>query len=173
VNPARSGVDEPTRSTSTSGLDARELDRRRAGPTTGSARQAAERLRTARRPVAPFDAQRKRHAAAASILDVCLVRGDAVGALQPGPRPADRTTTRPVPASFPGDQVGPEEHARRSVRPLRPECPRPGRAISARPSDSSSKPRPRVGTPVPGSTSCPRLSRPAGPPLRFAFRPTG
>ena len=92
----------------------------------------------------------------ASILAVCLVAGAmlSVATFSPATTPADRKASPAT--SIPGVSLGPKSTTAAPVRPFVTSVSATRASNSARPSASSSKTRPSVGTPLPGSPGAPR-----------------
>ena len=138
--------------------DARELDRDvLAYHRELRARRRRNRLRRLAGPFAPFAAHGSVMPLLASILAVCLVAGAmlSVATFSPATTPADRKTPSPA-SSMPGVSLGPKSTTAVPVRPFVTSVAATRASRSARPSASSSKTRPSVGTPVPGSPGAPR-----------------
>ena len=139
--------------------DARELDRDvLAYHRELRAKRRRNRLRRLAGPFAPFAARGSVMPLLASILAVCLVAGAmlSVATFSPASRPAARPTT-PSPAnSSTGVSAGPKSTTAAPVRPFVTSVSAARASHSSRPPASSSKPRPSVGTPVPGSPGAPR-----------------
>jgi hypothetical protein len=158
VNPGGgSGWDEPPLDIQIPD-DARELDRDvLAYHRELRAKRRRNRLRRLAGPFAPFAAHGSVMPLLASILAVCLVAGAmlSVATFSPATPPADRTTPSPA-NSIPGVTLGPKSTTAAPVRPFVTSVSATRASHSARPSASSSKTRPSVGTPIPGSTGAPR-----------------
>jgi hypothetical protein len=138
--------------------DARELDRDvLAYHRELRAKRRRNRLRRLAGPFAPFAAHGSVMPLLASILAVCLVAGAmlSVATFSPATTPADRKTPSPT-SSMPGVSLGPKSTTAVPVRPFVTSVSATRAVGSARPSASSSKTRPSVGTPVPGSPGAPR-----------------
>ena len=138
--------------------DARELDRDvLAYHRELRARRRRHRLRRLVRPFAPFAAHGTVMPLLASILAVCLVAGAmlSVATFSPSPTPADRKAS-PATSSIPGVSLGPKSTTAAPVRPFVTSASAARASHSARPSASSSKTRPAVGTPLPSSPGAPR-----------------
>jgi hypothetical protein len=157
VNPGGgSGWDEPPLDIQIPD-DARELDRDvLAYHRELRARRRRHRLRRLARPFAPFAAHGSVMPLLASILAVCLVAGAmlSVATFSPATTPADRKASPAT--SLPGVSLGPKSTTAAPVRPFVTSVSATRASHSARPSASSSKTRPSVGTPIPGSTGAPR-----------------
>jgi hypothetical protein len=157
VNPGGgSGWDEPPLDIQIPD-DARELDRDvLAYHRELRAKRRRNRLRRLAGPFAPFAAHGSVMPLLASILAVCLVAGVmlSVATFSPATPPADRTTPSPS-TSIRGVTLGPKSTTA-PVRPFVTSVSATRASHSARPSASSSKTRPSVGTPIPGSTGAPR-----------------
>ena len=137
--------------------DARELDRDvLAYHRELRAKRRRNRLRRLAGPFAPSAAHGSVMPLLASILAVCLVAGAmlSVATFSPATTPADRTT--PSPASSIRVSLGPKGTTAIPVRPFVTSVSTTRASRSARPSASSSKTRPSVGTPLPGSPGAPR-----------------
>lgn len=138
--------------------DARELDRDvLAYHRELRAKRRRNRLKRLARPFGPLAARGTVMPLLASILAVCLVAGAmlSVATFSPATPPADRTTSSPS-TSIRGVTLGPKSTTTAPVRPFVTSVSATGASHSSRPSASSSKPRPSVGTPVPGSPGAPR-----------------
>jgi hypothetical protein len=153
VNPGGgSGWDEPPLDIQVPD-DARELDRDvLAYHRELRARRRRNRLRRLARPFAPFTAHGSVMPLLASILAVCLVAGAmlSVATFSPATPPADRPTRSPT-TSIPGVSLGPKDATAAPVRPFVTSVSATQASHTSRPSASSSKTRPSVGTPVPSS----------------------
>jgi hypothetical protein len=153
VNPGGgSGWDEPPLDIQIPD-DARELDRDvLAYHRELRARRRRSRLRRLAGPFAPFAARGSFMPLLASILAVCLVAGAmlSVATFSPATPPADRTTPSPT-SSFRGVSLGPKATTAAPVRPFVTSVSATQASHSSRPSASSSKTSPSVGTPVPSS----------------------
>ena len=137
--------------------DARELDRDvLAYHRELRARRRRHRLRRLARPFAPFAAHGTVMPLLASILAVCLVAGAmlSVATFSPSTTPADRKASPAT--SLPGVSLGPKSTTAAPVRPFVTSASAARASHSARPSASSSKTRPAVGTPLPSSPGAPR-----------------
>ncbi|MGH3161546.1 MAG: hypothetical protein ACRDOC_06655 [Streptosporangiaceae bacterium] len=137
--------------------DARELDRDvLAYHRELRAQRRRNRLRRLAGPFAPFAARGSVMPLLASILAVCLVAGAmlSVATFSPATTPADRKAS-PV-TSIPGVSLGPKSTTAVPVRPFVTSASATQASHSARPSASSSKTRPSVGTPIPSSPGAPR-----------------
>ena len=137
--------------------DARELDRDvLAYHRELRAQRRRNRLRRLAGPFAPFAARGSVMPLLASILAVCLVAGAmlSVATFSPATTPADRKAS-PV-TSIPGVSLGPKSTTAIPVRPFVTSASATRVSHSARPSASSSKTRPSVGTPIPSSPGAPR-----------------
>ena len=138
--------------------DARELDRDvLAYHRELRAMRRRNRLRRLAGPFAPFAARGSVMPLLASILAVCcLVAGAmlSVATFSPATTPADRKAS-PV-TSIPGVSLGPKSTTAVPVRPFVTSASATQASHSARPSASSSKTRPSVGTPIPSSSGAPR-----------------
>ena len=137
--------------------DARELDRDvLAYHRELRAQRRRTRLRRLAGPFAPFAAHGSVMPLLASILAVCLVAGAmlSVATFSPATTPADRKASPAT--SFPGVSVGPKSTTAVPVRPFVTSVSATRASRSARPSASSSKTRPAVGTPIPSSPGAPR-----------------
>lgn len=137
--------------------DARELDRDvLAYHRELRARRRRNRLRRIAGPFAPFAAHGSVMPLLASILAVCLVAGAmlSVATFSPATPPAGRTT--PSPTSSIRVPLGPKSTTAVPVRPFVTSVSATRASLSSRPSASSSKTRPSVGTPIPGSPGAPR-----------------
>ena len=133
--------------------DARELDRDvLAYHREQRAVRRRNRLRRLARPFAPFTAHGSVMPLLASILAVCLVAGAmlSVATFSPATPPADRPTHTPT-TSIPGVLLGPKSATAAPVRPFVTSVSATQASHTSRPSASSSKTRPSVGTPVPSS----------------------
>jgi len=152
VNPGGgSGWDEPPLDIQVPD-DARELDRDvLAYHRELRARRRRNRLRRLAGPFAPFAAHGSVMPLLASILAVCLVAGAmlSVATFGPATTPADRQASPAT--SIPGVSLGPKSTTAAPVRPFVTSASAARTSHSARPSASSSKTRPSVGTPVPSS----------------------
>jgi len=152
VNPGGgSGWDEPPLDIQVPD-DARELDRDvLAYHRELRARRRRNRLRRLAGPFAPFAAHGSVMPLLASILAVCLVAGAmlSVATFGPATTPADRKASPAT--SIPGVSLGPKSTTAAPVRPFVTSASAARTSHSARPSASSSKTRPSVGTPVPSS----------------------
>lgn len=138
--------------------DARELDRDvLAYHRELRARRRRNRLRRLGRPFAPFAAHGSVMPLLASILAVCLVAGVmlSVATFSPATPPADRPTHSPT-TSIPGVSLGPKSTTAVPARPFVTSVSATQASHSSRPSASSGKTRPTVGTPVPSSSGAPR-----------------
>ena len=138
--------------------DARELDRDvLAYHRELRAMRRRNRLRRLAGPFAPFAARGSVMPLLASILAVCLVAGAmlSVATFGPATPPADRTTPSPS-TSIRGDTLGPKSTPAAPTRPFVTSVSAARASQTSRPSASSSKPRPSVGTPVPSSPGAPR-----------------
>ena len=128
-------------------------------PTTGSCAPSAAGTGCAglARPFAPFAAHGSVMPLLASILAVCLVAGAmlSVATFSPATTPADRKAS-PATSSIPGVSLGPKSTTAAPVRPFVTSASAARASHSARPSASSSKTRPAVGTPLPSSPGAPR-----------------
>ena len=132
--------------------DARELDRDvLAYHRELRAMRRRNRLRRLAGPFAPFAAHGSVMPLLASILAVCLVAGAmlSVATFGPATTPADRKASPAT--SIPGVTLGPKSTTAAPVRPFVTSASATQASHSARPSASSSKTRPTVGTPVPSS----------------------
>ena len=132
--------------------DARELDRDvLAYHRELRAQRRRNRLRRLAGPFAPFAAHGSVMPLLASILAVCLVAGAmlSVATFGPATTPADRKASPAT--SIPGVSLGPKSTTAAPVRPFVTSASAARTSHSARPSASSSKTRPSVGTPVPSS----------------------
>ena len=137
--------------------DARELDRDvLAYHRELRAQRRRTRLRRLAGPFAPFAAHGSVMPLLASILAVCLVAGAmlSVATFSPATTPADRKASPAT--SIPGVSLGPKSTTAAPVRPFVTSVSATRASNSARPSASSSKTRPSVGTPLPGSPGAPR-----------------
>ena len=136
--------------------DARELDR----DVIAYHRElrAQRRRHRLRRLIAPFSGQGTVMPLLASILAVCLVAGAmlSVATFSPADRPAGRPTTPSPTNSSTGVSAAPKSATAAPVRPFVTSVSAARASRSSRPPASSSKPRPSVGTPVPGSAGAPR-----------------
>jgi len=160
VNPGGgSGWDEPPLDIQIPD-DARELDRDvLAYHRELRAKRRRNRLRRLAGPLKPFAPLAARGSVMpllASILAVCLVAGAmlSVATFSPATTPADRKASPAT--SFPGVTLGPKSTTAAPVRPFVTSVSATRTSHSARPSASSSKTRPSVGTPVPSSPGAPR-----------------
>jgi hypothetical protein len=138
--------------------DARELDRDvLAYHRELRAQRRRNRLRRLAGPFAPFAAHGSVIPLLASILAVCLVAGAmlSVATFSPATTPADRKAS-PATSSIPGVSLGPKSTTSAPVRPFVTSASAARTSRSARPSASSSKTRPAVGTPLPSSPGAPR-----------------
>jgi hypothetical protein len=138
--------------------DARELDRDvLAYHRELRAQRRRNRLRRLAGPFAPFAAHGSVMPLLASILAVCLVAGAmlSVATFSPATTPADRKAS-PATSSIPGVSLGPKSTTSAPVRPFVTSASAARTSRSARPSASSSKTRPAVGTPLPSSPGAPR-----------------
>jgi hypothetical protein len=134
--------------------DARELDRDvLAYHRELRAMRRRNRLRRLAGPFAPFAARGSVMPLLASILAVCLVAGAmlSVATFSPATPPADRTTPSPSTSIR-----GPKNTPAAPTRPFVTSVSAARASQTSRPSASSSKPRPSVGTPVPSSPGAPR-----------------
>jgi hypothetical protein len=161
VNPGGgSGWDEPPLDIQIPD-DARELDRDvLAYHRELRAKRRRNRLRRLAgplKPFAPFAAHGSVMPLLASILAVCLVAGAmlSVATFSPATPPANQATRSPT-TSIPSVTLGPKSTTAAPVRPFVTSVSATRASHSARPSASSSKTRPSVGTPIPGSTGAPR-----------------
>ena len=139
--------------------DARELDRDvLAYHREMRAKRRRNRLRRLAGPFAPFAARGSVMPLLASILAVCLVAGAmlSVATFSPADRPAGRPTTPSPTNSSTGVSAAPKSATAAPVRPFVTSVSAARASRSSRPPASSSKPRPSVGTPVPGSAGAPR-----------------
>ena len=137
--------------------DARELDRDvLAYHRELRAKRRRNRLRRLAGPFAPFAARGSVMPLLASILAVCLVAGAmlSVATFSPATTPADRKASPAT--SLPGVSLGPQSTTAAPVRPFVTSASAARTSHSARPSASSSKTRPAVGTPLPSSPGAPR-----------------
>ena len=137
--------------------DARELDRDvLAYHRELRAQRRRNRLRRLAGPFAPFAAHGSVMPLLASILAVCLVAGAmlSVATFSPATTPADRKASPAT--SIPGVSLGPKSTTAAPVRPFVTSASAARASHSARPSASSSKTRPAVGTPLPSSPGAPR-----------------
>ena len=137
--------------------DARELDRDvLAYHRELRAKRRRNRLRRLAGPFAPFAAHGSVMPLLASILAVCLVAGAmlSVATFSPATTPADRKASPAT--SIPGVSLGPKTTTAVPVRPFVTSVSATQASRSARPSASSSKTRPSVGTPLPRSPGAPR-----------------
>lgn len=133
--------------------DARDLDRDvLAYHRELRAQRRRKRLRRLAGPFAPFAAHGNVMPLLASILAVCLVAGAmlSVATFSPATPPADRPAHTPT-TSIPGVSLGPKGTATAPVRPFVTSVSATQASHSSRPSASSSKTSPSVGTPVPSS----------------------
>jgi hypothetical protein len=157
VNPGGgSGWDEPPLDIQVPD-DARELDRDvLAYHRELRAQRRRNRLRRLAGPFAPFAAHGSVMPLLASILAVCLVAGAmlSVATFGPATTPADRKASPAT--SIPGVTLGPKSTTAAPVRPFATSASAARASHSARPSASSSKTRPAVGTPIPSSPGAPR-----------------
>ena len=160
VNPGGgSGWDEPPLDIQVPD-DARELDRDvlayHRELRAQRRRNRLRRLAGPLKPFAPFAAHGSVMPLLASILAVCLVAGAmlSVATFGPATTPADRTT--PSPTSSIRVSLGPKSTTAAPVRPFMTSVSAARAGHSARPSASSSKTRPAVGTPIPSSPGAPR-----------------
>ena len=138
--------------------DARELDRDvLAYHREQRAVRRRNRLRRLAGPFTPFAARGSVMPLLASILAVCLVAGAmlSVATFSPATPPANQATRSPT-TSFPDVTLGPKSATAAPVRPFVTSVSATQASHSARPSASSSKTRPSVGTPVPSSPGAPR-----------------
>ena len=138
--------------------DARELDRDvLAYHRELRARRRRNRLRRLAGPFAPFAAHGSVMPLLASILAVCLVAGAmlSVATFSPATPPADRTTPSPT-SSMPGVSLGPKSTTAAPVRPFVTSVSATRASRSVSPSASSSRSKPAVLTPSPGSPGAPR-----------------
>ena len=138
--------------------DARELDRDvLAYHRELRAQRRRHRLRRLAGPFAPFAAHGSVMPLLASILAVCLVAGAmlSVATFSPATTPAVQRTPSAT-TSIPGVSLGPKSTTAVPVRPFVTSASATRASHSARPSASSSKTRPAVGTPVPSSPGAPR-----------------
>ena len=136
--------------------DARELDRDvLAYHRELRAVRRRNRLRRLAGPFAPFAARGSVMPLLASILAVCLVAGAmlSVATFSPATPPADRT---PSPTTSIRVTLGPKSTPAAPTRPFVTSVSATRASQASRPPASSSKPRPSVGTPVPGSPGAPR-----------------
>jgi hypothetical protein len=158
VNPGGgSGWDEPPLDIQIPD-DARELDRDvLAYHRELRAKRRRNRLRRLAGPFAPFAAHGSVMPLLASILAVCLVAGAmlSVATFSPATPPANQATRSPA-TSIPGVTLGPKSTTAAPVRPFVTSVSATRTSHFSRPSASSSKPRPSVGTPVPSSPGAPR-----------------
>jgi len=156
VNPGGgSGWDEPPLDIQVPD-DARELDRDvLAYHREQRAMRRRNRLRRLAGPFAPFAARGSVMPLLASILAVCLVAGAmlSVATFSPATPPADRT---PSPTTSIRVTLGPKSTPAAPTRPFVTSVSAARASQASRPPASSSKPRPSVGTPVPGSPGAPR-----------------
>ena len=137
--------------------DARELDRDvLAYHRELRARRRRHRLRRLAGPFAPFAAHGSVMPLLASILAVCLVAGAmlSVATFSPATTPADRKASPAT--SMHGVSLGPKSTTAAPVRPFVTSASAARASRSARPSASSSKTRPAVGTPLPSPPGAPR-----------------
>ena len=140
--------------------DARELDRDvLAYHRELRAKRRRNRLRRLAGPLKPFAPSAARGSVMpllASILAVCLVAGAmlSVATFSPATTPADRKASPAT--SIPGVTLGPKSTTAAPVRPFVTSVSATRARHSARPTASSSKTRPTVGTPLPGSSGAPR-----------------
>ena len=137
--------------------DARELDRDvLAYHRELRAKRRRNRLRRLAGPFAPFAAHGSVMPLLASILAVCLVAGAmlSVATFSPATTPADRKASPAT--SIASVTLGPKSTTAVPVRPFVTSASATRASHSARPSASSSKTRPTVGTPLPGSSGAPR-----------------
>ena len=120
-------------------------------------RHRLRRLAGPLKPFAPFAAHGSVMPLLASILAVCLVAGAmlSVATFSPGTTPADRTTPSPG-TSIRGVTLGPKSTTAAPTRPFVTSVSATRASRPARPSASSSKTRPAVGTPLPSSPGAPR-----------------
>jgi hypothetical protein len=157
VNPGGgSGWDEPPLDIQIPD-DARELDRDvLAYHRELRAMRRRNRLRRLAGPFAPFAARGSVMPLLASILAVCLVAGAmlSVATFSPATPPADRTPSPTT--SIRGGTLGPKSTTVAPTRPFVTSVSATRASLTSRPPASSSKPRPSVGTPVPGSPGAPR-----------------
>jgi hypothetical protein len=157
VNPGGgSGWDEPPLDIQVPD-DARELDRDvLAYHRELRAMRRRNRLRRLAGPFAPFAARGSVMPLLASILAVCLVAGAmlSVATFSPATPPADRTSSPGT--SIRGVTLGPKSTPAAPTRPFVTSVSATRAGQTSRPSASSSKPRPSVGTPVPSSPGAPR-----------------
>ena len=138
--------------------DARELDRDvLAYHRELRAMRRRTRLHRLAGPFAPFAARGSVMPLLASILAVCLVAGAmlSVATFSPATPPADRTTPSPS-TSIRSGTLGPKSTPAAPTRPFVTSLSAAQASQTSRPPASSSKPRPSVGTPVPGSPGAPR-----------------
>jgi hypothetical protein len=158
VNPGGgSGWDEPPLDIQIPD-DARELDRDvLAYHREQRAQRRRNRVRRLAGPFAPFAARGSVMPLLASIMAVCLVAGAmlSVATFSPATPPADRATSSPS-TPIPGVSLGPKGATAAPVRPFVTSASATLASRSSRPSASSSKPRPSVGTPIPSSQGAPR-----------------
>jgi hypothetical protein len=158
VNPGGgSGWDEPPLDIQIPD-DARELDRDvLAYHREMRARRRRNRLRRLARPFAPFAAHGSIMPLLASILAVCLVAGAmlSVATFSPATPPADRTPS-PSTSSTLRVSVGLKSTPAAPTRPFVTSVSATQASHSSRPSASSSKTRPSIGTPVPSSSGARR-----------------
>jgi hypothetical protein len=152
VNPGGgSGWDEPPLDIQVPD-DARELDRDvLAYHRELRAKRRRNRLRRLAGPFAPFAAHGSVMPLLASILAVCLVAGAmlSVATFGPATTPADRKASPAT--SIRGVTLGPKSTTAAPVRPFVTSASAARASHPARPSASSSKTRPAVGTPIPSS----------------------
>jgi hypothetical protein len=160
VNPGGgSGWDEPPLDIQIPD-DARELDRDvlayHRELRAQRRRHRLRRLAGPLKPFAPFAAHGSVIPLLASILAVCLVAGAmlSVATFSPATTPADRKASPAT--SPPGVSLGPESTTAAPVRPFVTSASAARPSHSARPSASSSKTVPAVGTPLPSSPGAPR-----------------
>jgi hypothetical protein len=150
VNPGGgSGWDEPPLDIQVPD-DARELDRDvLAYHRELRAQRRRHRLRRLAGPFAPSAAHGSVMPLLASILAVCLVAGAmlSVATFSPATTPADRKASPAT--SISGVSLGPKSTTAAPVRPFVTSASAARASHSARPSASSSKTKPSVGTPVP------------------------
>jgi hypothetical protein len=158
VNPGGgSGWDEPPLDIQIPD-DARELDRDvLAYHRELRAMRRRNRLRRLAGPFAPFAARGSVMPLLASILAVCLVAGAmlSVATFSPATPPADRTPSTGTSPALRAS-AGPKSTPAAPTRPFVTSASAARASQTSRPSASSSKPRPSVGTPVPGSAGAPR-----------------
>ena len=139
--------------------DARELDRDvLAYHRELRAKRRRNRLRRLAGPFAPFAARGSVMPLLASILAVCLVAGAmlSVATFSPATSPATHTPSPTTATSRPAEPLASRNTTAAPVHPSLTSAPANRASRSVSPSASSSRSKPTVRTPSPGSPGAPR-----------------